>query len=87
MGPLEGFSGATPKEICERYAAGEIGRETLVDELTRFPYAPRGETDGYDWSAIDPPGTFAEVEDARRYGLISSHEYAEVLERQRAARL
>lgn len=44
--PLPGFSGATPAEICQRYAAGFIDRAQLVDELVRFPYAKSGETDG-----------------------------------------
>ena len=43
--PLEGFSGATPYEICQRYAAGYLEREQLIDELVRFPYAETGTTD------------------------------------------
>jgi hypothetical protein len=83
--PLEGFSGATPKEICERYAAGEISREQLVEELGRFPYAPRSETDGYDWLPLDPPGSFAEVEQASFRGLIGTDEYDAILEARRTA--
>jgi hypothetical protein len=83
--PLEGFSGATPKEICERYAAGEISREQLVDELVRFPYAPRGETDGYDSLLVDPPGSFAEVEEAGFSGLIGLDEYEQVFKAMMAA--
>lgn len=79
--PLEGFSGATPYEICERYAAGFIDRQTLVDELTRFPYVKGGQTDGYDSLIVDPAGTWSEVEDAARRGLIEDDVYEEVFNR------
>ena len=36
----EGFSGADPYEIALRYAAGQLSRERLVDELSRWDYAP-----------------------------------------------
>ncbi|MHB9004294.1 MAG: hypothetical protein ACYC6C_09570 [Coriobacteriia bacterium] len=76
--PLEGFSGATPYEICQRYAGGLIDRAQLVDELTRFPYAKGGQTDGYDSLIVDPVGTWSEVSDARRRGLIEDDVYEEV---------
>jgi hypothetical protein len=38
--PLPGFSGASPYEIAQRYAAGELIRAQVVDELTRWPYDP-----------------------------------------------
>lgn len=76
--PVEGFSGAGPAEICQRYAAGLIGRAQLVDELTRFPYALGGHTDGYDDLLVDPAGTWAEVSAAVRRGLIEEDVYDEV---------
>jgi len=79
--PEEGFSGATPYEICQRYAGGLIDRAQLVDELTRFPYAEGGHTDGYDSLIVDPPGTWSEVSDARRHGLIEDDVYEEVFNR------
>lgn len=79
--PLDGFSGATPYEICQRYAAGFIDRGKLVDELTRFPYVKGGETDGYDSLIVDPPGTWSEVDDAARRGLIEDDVYEEVFNR------
>lgn len=36
----EGFSGADPYEIALRYAAGQITREQLIDELSRWEYTP-----------------------------------------------
>lgn len=74
----EGFSGATPYEICERYAVDKIDRNRLIDELTRFPYAPGGTTDGYDSLIVDPPGTWSEVSDARRRALIDEQVYETV---------
>lgn len=79
--PLDGFSGATPYEICQRYAVDFIDRAKLVDELTRFPYAESGETDGYDSLIVDSPGTWSEVSDARRRGLIEDDVYEEVFNR------
>ncbi|WP_218682741.1 hypothetical protein [Microbacterium sp. BF1] len=79
--PLDGFSGATPYEICQRYAAGYISRPQLVDELTRFPYVKGGQTDGYDSLIVDPAGTWSEVDDAVRRGLIEDDVYEEVFNR------
>jgi len=79
--PLDGFSGATPHEICQRYAAGFIDRAQLVDELTRFPYVKGGQTDGYDSLIVDPAGTWSEVEEAVDRGLIEEDVYEEVFNR------
>ncbi|QRY42321.1 hypothetical protein JVX92_14890 (plasmid) [Microbacterium hominis] len=79
--PVEGFSGATPMEICQRYAAGLIDRAQLVDELARFPYAPRPETDGVDWLVDTPPGTWMEVTLAHYQRLIDDAIYDEVFQR------
>src|SRR5699024_3124770 len=73
--PVEGFSGATPMEICQRYAAGFIDREQLIDELTRFPYAPGATTDGYDSLIVDPPGTWSEVSESIDRGLVDDDVY------------
>ena len=79
--PLDGFSGATPTEICQRYAAGYIDRAQLIDELTRFPYVAGGQTDGYDSLLVDPPGAWAEVDEAAQAGLIDDDVYEEVFNR------
>ena len=43
--PLEevkpGFSGASIREICDRYAVGLLSRDQIIDELQRWPYEPR----------------------------------------------
>ncbi|TLP94499.1 hypothetical protein FEF26_11930 [Nesterenkonia salmonea] len=60
--PREGFSGASPYEICARYDAGFIDRDQLVDELTRWSYGAQGGTDGYDSLIVDQPGSWTHVE-------------------------
>lgn len=75
----EGFSGASPYEIAERYAAGQIDRAQLVDELTRWPYAEQAKTDGFDWLVEEVPATFEEVGRALDEGLIDDETYDAVL--------
>lgn len=79
--PLDGFSGATPYEICQRYSVGFIDRAQLIDELTRFRYVKGGQTDGYDSLIVDPPGTWSEVCDAVRHRLIDEGVYEGVFNR------
>jgi transcriptional regulator with XRE-family HTH domain len=78
---LEGFHGGSPYEIAERYAAGELTREQVVDELARWPYTPADPGDGVDWMTYDP-GTFDDVVRARRDGLLDTETYDAVLESQ-----
>lgn len=73
---VEGFSGASPYEIAQRYAAGMLTREQLVDELSRWDYPPRDRTDGWDTLVLGVPGGWDEVSRARRHGLIGDDEYA-----------
>jgi hypothetical protein len=82
--PREGFSGASPYEICQRYAVGFLEREQLVDELARWPYTPRGRTNPdleLDDLIMEAPGSWAEVEEASFAGLIDDEIYEEVFER------
>jgi len=77
----EGFSGADPYEIAQRYAVGEISREQLVDELSRWDYEPGPEpTDGYDTLIISVPGSFDDVVRAFSDGLIDAQLYDEILD-------
>ncbi|MFD6029077.1 hypothetical protein ACFWE5_00065 [Cellulosimicrobium funkei] len=75
----DGFSGASPYEIAERYAAGQIDRARVVDELARWPYAGTPKTDGVDWVVEDAPGTFEEVGRALDDGLLDADTYDAVL--------
>lgn len=76
-----GFSGATPYEVCQRYAVGEITREQLVDELTRWEYVipPKVKHDFFDDLREEPPGSFNDVLLARNAGLIDDDVFEEVL--------
>jgi hypothetical protein len=40
-----GFCGATPLEICKRFAAGMITRDELIDQLCRYPYTEPWQAD------------------------------------------
>jgi DNA-binding transcriptional regulator YdaS (Cro superfamily) len=77
-----GFSGATPYEVCQRYAVGEITREQLVDELTRWEYVipPKVEYDYFDDLREEPPGSFNDVLLARNAGLIDDDIYGRLLD-------
>lgn len=75
---LVGFSGASPFEIAERYAAGLIDRVQLVEELGRFPYAPTPRTDGVDWLTEEVPKSVGEVLEALHAGLIDPPLYEEI---------
>src|SRR5699024_11883009 len=69
--PRQGFSGADPYEICERYAADLISRERVRDELSRWEYTPRVRTaDPADDLIVDTPGSIDDVERAMCQGLM-----------------
>lgn len=75
----DGFSGATPHEVCLRHAAGQITDEQLVDELTRWSYAPGDyRTDGFNADLVHLPGSFDDVLDAMYDDLIPYELYAAV---------
>lgn len=76
-----GFSGASPYEIAQRYFVGEIGRESLIEQLAHWDYAPQGQTDGYDSLLVDPPGTFDEVGKALADGLLDDATYDAIVDR------
>jgi hypothetical protein len=77
-----GFAGASPYEIAQRFAVGEISREEVIDQLARWEYAPQSRTDGYDSLLVDPPGTFEEVSKALSDGLLDDATYDAILDRQ-----
>jgi hypothetical protein len=81
-----GFSGASPMEIAERYAAGDIDRSEMIRQLSAWPYAKKQDSTeqlATEWKAILPPeapGTFDEVGEAFDRGLIDAEEYDTILE-------
>jgi hypothetical protein len=80
LDPLEGFSGATAYEVAQRYAAGEISRDQVVDQLSRWTYEPRPKTAGVlDDLLPEVEGTFEDVGRALDDHLIDADLYDEVL--------
>ncbi|MCA4135303.1 helix-turn-helix domain-containing protein [Arthrobacter sp. M4] len=81
----EGFSGASPYEIAERYAAGDIDRDTMIRELSVWAYA---KNEGLaaaqaEWDSTpypDTPGSFEEVGQAFDEGLIDGEAYDLILD-------
>lgn len=81
----EGFSGASPYEVAERYAAGDIDRETLIWELSAWPYVKNegAAAAAAEWDStpyLDTPGSFAEVGQAFDEGLIDGDAYDLILD-------
>lgn len=81
----EGFSGASPYEIAERFAAGDIDREAMIRELSAWPY-PKNEgaaAAAAEWDSTpypDTPGSFEEVGRAFDEGLIDGDAYDQILD-------
>lgn len=83
--PRDGFTGANPYEICERYAAGLIERVQLVDELTRWEYAPRDRAkDEPNDFLFEVPGSVDDLDRALKHGLIDSELHDEICARNEA---
>ncbi|MBT2519092.1 hypothetical protein J7E29_16745 [Streptomyces sp. ISL-90] len=82
--PRPGFSGATPTEIAQRFAAGELDEAQAIDELGRWDYEQPPAVDEYDGLWEPGPGTWLDVEDALSHGLITEEVYAGALELQAA---
>lgn len=79
--PPDGFSGADPYEICERYAAGQIDHSQLINELTRWDYREAGRTkDLLDDLVVPVPGSTDDLQRALRRGLIEEDTFYEVLD-------
>ncbi len=80
-----GFSGAGPYEICQRYSLGQLTREQLIEELTRWEYKPIPEPEWLEDIVPSPGlGSWREVQKAHREGLIDDATYDEVAERKNA---
>ena len=73
-----GFSGADPYEIAQRYAAGDLTREQLVEELSRWEYRPGQPTDGYDWTTGGEGEWEETVGRALDDGLLDDATYSEI---------
>ncbi|MGQ4532201.1 hypothetical protein ACUIAC_02845 [Dermabacteraceae bacterium P13138] len=75
-----GFSGTSPMEVCKRYAIGQLTREQVIDELSRWEYekVPEVELNWIDDIWPDVPGSFQDIESARYNKLIDNEIYGEV---------
>ncbi|MGO1286053.1 hypothetical protein [Brachybacterium alimentarium] len=79
---VQGFSGAGPYEICQRFVVDQIDRARLVEELARWEYAPVPQPEWLEDVVPGPgPGSWDEVEDAVEDGLIDDGIYDEVQKR------
>lgn len=78
---LDEFHGATPYELCQRHAAGQISDDELVKELSRWPYrAADTRTNGYDTLLVPVSGSFDDVDLALDQGLIPDEIYGRIYE-------
>lgn len=79
--PPKGFCGASVYEIAERFTAGEIDREALVDQLSRWPAQrpDRQKRQPVDNQPEVPP----DLGKALRHGLLDDSAYQAVLQRRR----
>lgn len=76
--PLEGFSGATVMEVCQRFAAGQIDRAQVVEELAAWPYLPGPTYDEFGDSLGPVSGTFMDVLVATDLKYIDNEIYADL---------
>lgn len=72
--PAEGEHSASPYEVCQRYAAGELSREETIAILVAWPYEPVGDifTSPGDDIMVIPEGTIHELFRAETDGLIDT---------------
>lgn len=73
------FKAASPHEVCQRYAAGLIGREEVIRELVAWPYRSAPVFNEFGELESEIAGTFTDVDNAVSYGLIDESIYEEVL--------
>lgn len=72
---------ATVTEACQRFAAGRMRREEIVEVLSNWEYRRFGPADEFGEYETTTEGTFLEVEDALDAGFIDEAIVAEVTER------
>jgi len=95
--PRPGFSGASPYEIAQRHTAGELSRERMIDELSRWDHdeaetsdrsgthvTGRARTRNFPGSTEDGgTGTQLELRRAVRDGLLDEDTCQLIMKRQR----
>ena len=78
---VQGFGAASPHELCQRFAAGLIGREEVICELVAWPYRSAPKFNEFGELESDISGTFIDVDNAVSFGLIDESIYEDVLKR------
>ncbi|KJY44119.1 hypothetical protein VR41_00100 [Streptomyces sp. NRRL B-1568] len=78
-----GRLGRSPEHVINRYAAGEISREELIETLATWPYVPAQPISEGLWDdyASFTPGSFDEVENAANLAYIDDDTYEVILQR------
>ena len=79
-GLREGFSSGSLYEMFLSYSAGELSKQQLIEELSRWEYDELS-TATVDGLLVDLPNTFREVEDALVKGVIEPDVYDTVVSR------
>ncbi|MDE9366556.1 hypothetical protein PZ938_13165 [Luteipulveratus sp. YIM 133132] len=78
----EGFVGASPREIAQRYAVRMIDRPTMLQQLADWPYPPRDHSRANEeWNYVADAHPWDDVTDARRRGWITDEDYDAILDR------
>ncbi|MDE9363985.1 hypothetical protein PZ938_00050 [Luteipulveratus sp. YIM 133132] len=82
-----GFSGASPLEIAQRYAAGELEWAQVLEELARWPYEERQMVldDVTEWNVAGTGDAWSELGIATRRGYLTYEEYGQIQQRVEAA--
>lgn len=73
--PAPGRHGATPLEVAERYAVGEIDRATMLAELTSWDYRPMAGVEAGDDLGTYVTGSFDDVVTAVGRGYLEEEDY------------
>lgn len=84
--PVPGRHGATPLEVAERYAVGEIDRATMLAELTSWDYQPMAGVEAGDDLGTYVTGSFDDVVTAVGRGYLAEEDYDAIVSAHRARR-
>ena len=84
--PEPGQRWATPYEVCQRYAVGELDRDEALRVLCAWPYVqPEGKADPWDDLMPHTEGSIDDVVQARGDGLIDDEMYEAILDAEESA--
>lgn len=79
--PEPGQQWASPYEVCQRYAAGELDRDEALRVLCAWPYVePEGKPDPWDDLMLHTEGSIDDVVQAHGDNLIDDEMYAAIIQ-------